>query len=102
MFCFIQLFSQLEGITIPILSETIHNESSSNSNLSTESLNVWNIIMNIDFSQISEHIHSNSTTDLQNIIEQSKIKLTEIQNELKTLQKPNLKVKKLYTIYICI
>lgn len=48
-------------------------------------------MINIDFSQISEHIHS-STTDLQNIIEQSKIKLTEIQNELKILRKPNLKV----------
>lgn len=90
MFCFIQLFSQLEDITIPILSETIH-ENSSNSNLSPESLNVWDVIMNIDFSQISEHIR-NSTTDLQNIIDQSKIKLIEIQNELQTLQKPNLKV----------
>lgn len=48
--------------------------------------------MNIDFSQISEHIHS-STTDLQNIIEQSKIKLIEIQNKFKILQKPNLKVQ---------
>ncbi|XP_070169774.1 structural maintenance of chromosomes protein 1A-like [Polyergus mexicanus] len=80
---------KLEDITIPILSETVH-ESSSNSNLSTESLNVWDIIMNIDFSQISEHIR-NSTTDLENIIDQSKMKLTEIQDELKTLQKPNLK-----------
>ncbi|XP_050460773.1 structural maintenance of chromosomes protein 1A-like isoform X2 [Cataglyphis hispanica] len=77
---------KLEGITIPILSETIH-ESSSNSNLSTESL-----ITNIDFSQISEHVRD--STDLQNIIEQSKIKLTEIQNEFKTLQKPNLKAHK--------
>jgi len=82
----------LEGIIIPMLSEISYDRdvSSSSSNISTES-NVWEVMMNIDFSQISNHIHS-STTDLQNIIEQSKIKLTEIQNEFKAMQKPDLKV----------
>ncbi|EFN69108.1 Structural maintenance of chromosomes protein 1A [Camponotus floridanus] len=80
---------KLEGIIIPTLSEISYDVSSSNSNISTES-NVWEVMMNIDFSQISNHIYSN-TTDLQNIIEQSKIKLTEIQNEYKALRKPDLK-----------
>lgn len=79
-----------------MLSETLHEGqedlSSSNSYLSAKSSSVWEIIMNIDFSQISEDIRNNSTDDLQDIIRHSDKKLIEIQSELKTIQKPNLKV----------
>lgn len=75
-----------------MLSEISYDVSNSISTITTES-NVWEVMMNIDFSQISNHIY-NSTTELQNISEQSKIKLTEIRKELEAMQNlmPDLKV----------
>ncbi|XP_012228669.1 structural maintenance of chromosomes protein 1A-like [Linepithema humile] len=87
---------KMEGITVPI-AKTSHGRlekflSNSSPASNAESSNEWDISVMINFSLFPKNLRDSTKEGLQNIIVQLDEKLTEIQNQIKTIVKPNLKV----------
>lgn len=83
----------MENIIIPIVEPSYDGLGTSTSSTSNaESSNKWSISEKIDFSCFPENLFNSATEDLQNIIIQLEKKLTENQNQIKTIVNPNLKV----------